>query len=73
MKTKSNMTVKPKLKSIYYKIKPIGDEKGCIVTAHEFSETLSDWLQGINIGEELVVSRVIMSVKKFNKLNEYEG
>ena len=63
-------TMKTKDKMIYYKIRPIADKKGCIVSPSEFNETLSDWLEGLNIGEELVVNKVIMSVKDFEKFNE---
>lgn len=61
------------MKEIYYKIRPIGDTAYCVVTAKEFNQSLHDWFSGMELGEELVVSRIELTEEEFEKMPEYEG
>lgn len=58
----------------YFKITPIDDKAGCVFeTEKEFTEALTDWLDSLNEGDELVVKKVTMEAQKFSQLPEYEG
>lgn len=60
-------------KETYYKIRPIDDQAYCVVIPDELGLSIQDWLDGMNEGEQLVVERISMTEKEFNKLPEYEG
>ena len=57
----------------YYKIRPIGDKSYCVVEPWILKETLESWLDGLNYGEELVISKIDLTEEEFEKMPEYEG
>ena len=61
------------MKNIFYKIRPIDDKAYCVLEPENLEEQIKDWLDGMDVGEELVISKVEMAQEKFNDLPEYEG
>ena len=62
------------MKKTYYKIRPIQDKAYCVVGEFEFKGgAVSDWLEGMNVGEELAVSLIEMTEDEFEAMPEYEG
>jgi len=61
------------MKKIFYKIRPIKDKSYCVVSEWQLKEALTSWLEGMDEGQELVVSTIKMTEKQFDKLPEYEG
>lgn len=57
----------------YYKIRPIGDKAYCVIHPSEVREVLQSWLDGMNYGDELVVSQIDLTDEEFEKMPEYEG
>jgi hypothetical protein len=59
-------------KITFYKVYPEGDKNYCIFRENDL-QNIADWLAGANIGFKLIVERVEMTEKQFDKLPEYEG